>query len=89
MPLRLAVDVPHSLQPLLTLHPPAFLFPIADPIALFSYLIPEIDKLQPLFIHMVEPRLDANNEVVPYDEARASNKTFRKLFSRAYIAAGG
>lgn len=38
---------------------------------------------------MVEPRLDANNEVVPYDEQKASNKAFRKLFSGTDIAAGG
>ena len=72
-----------------TFHLPAIPVPNTDPVALFSHLIPEIDKLKPAFIHMVEPRLDANNEVVPYDEAKATNKAFKKLFSGTYITAGG
>ncbi len=62
----------------------------SDPIALFSHVISELDKKQIAYIHLIEPRASSagSDDKINQDAVDVA-KTFRKLFSRTIISAGG
>jgi N-ethylmaleimide reductase len=62
----------------------------SDPVALFSYVIDQLNTLGIAYVHMIEPRAtgaggsDAVNESAP-----CTSDLFRKRFKGAFISAGG
>jgi N-ethylmaleimide reductase len=57
----------------------------SDPKALFAYLVPKIDALQPVYIHVVEGATGGDREFgAPFDYA-----ALRRAFHGAYIANNG
>lgn len=62
----------------------------SDPIALFSYVMEELDARQIAYVHMIEPRASTAGG----SDAVAANvpctcELFRQKFSRVFISAGG
>ncbi len=62
----------------------------SDPIALFSYVIKELDKRKIGYLHLIEPRAtSAGGDDKISQEAPNTSKLFKKYFSGALISAGG
>ena len=61
----------------------------ADPYPFYNYLRRELNKFKLLYIHMVEPRIGSQMNVIEVDESDKSLKPFKKLSNAAFIAAGG
>ncbi len=62
---------------------------LADPYPLYNYLLKELNKFNLLYVHMVEPRIGKQMNVIEVDESDKSLKPFKKLSNAAFIAAGG
>jgi len=62
---------------------------LADPYPLYNYLVKELNKFNLLYVHMVEPRIGKQMNVIEVDESDKSLKPFKKLSNAAFIAAGG
>ncbi len=62
----------------------------SDPIALFTYVLKELDRRGIAYVHMIEPRAtgagggDATNEGAP-----STSALFRRAFGGTFISAGG
>lgn len=61
----------------------------SDPYPLYNYLLKELNKFNLLYVHMVEPRIGKQMNVIEVDESDKSLKPFKKLSNAAFIAAGG
>jgi len=62
---------------------------LADPYPLYNYLVKELNKFNLLYVHMVEPRIGKQMNIIEVDESDKSLKPFKKLSNAAFIAAGG
>lgn len=60
----------------------------SDPVALISYLLEELNKLNLAYVHVVEPRAGGNRDILDVDPSK-TNEPFRKIWKGAFIAAGG
>ncbi|NHF74311.1 alkene reductase [Paracoccus xiamenensis] len=56
----------------------------SDPQALYDHIVAELDKLAPVYLHVIEGATGGPRDVAPFDFA-----ALRKLFSRTYIANNG
>lgn len=62
----------------------------SDPIALFSYVLSQINHRQLAYVHMIEPRAsNAGGSDGIAADAPSTAEIFRKNFSGAFISAGG
>jgi len=62
----------------------------SDPIALFSYVISELEKRNIAYLHLIQPRAtSAGGSDNVADDAVNTAKLFRSYFSNVLIAAGG
>lgn len=61
----------------------------ADPYPLYNYLLKELNQFNLLYIHMVEPRIGKQMNVIEVDNSKKSLKPFKKLSNASFIAAGG
>ncbi|MBN3834439.1 alkene reductase [Burkholderia sp. Ac-20344] len=61
----------------------------SDPVALFTHVVKELDRLDLAYLHLIEPRIAGNSA----DESRDQNPIAARLFRQSYrgviIAAGG
>jgi N-ethylmaleimide reductase len=62
----------------------------SDPMALFSYVLKELSQRGIAYVHMIEPRATTagGSDAVKAD-APSTSALFRKLFTGAFISAGG
>lgn len=62
----------------------------SDPVALFSYVIEQLNKRGIAYIHVIEPRSTSagGSDDVAHD-LPSTSKLFRKLFKGVFISAGG
>ncbi len=60
----------------------------SDPQALFTYVVQQLDPLNLAYVHIVEPRVQAN-ETVENPDMALSTTYFRTLYRGALISAGG
>ncbi|WBU63505.1 alkene reductase [Paracoccus aerodenitrificans] len=56
----------------------------SDPQKLFDYIVAELDKLSPVYLHVIEGATGGPRDVAPFDYA-----ALRKLFRSTYIANNG
>ena len=61
----------------------------ADPYPLYNYLLTELNKFNLLYVHLVEPRVGKQMNIIDVDNSAKSLKPFKKLSNAAFIAAGG
>jgi N-ethylmaleimide reductase len=59
-----------------------------DPMALFTYVVTALDRLQLAYIHIIEPRV-AGNETVDNPDMALSTHYFRTIYHGTIISAGG
>lgn len=62
---------------------------IADPYPLYNYLVKELNKFNLLYVHMVEPRIGKQMNVIEVDESDKSLKPFKQASNATFLAAGG
>jgi len=60
----------------------------SDPVRLFSYVVQELNRLAPAYIHLVEPRVSGGGEESDF-KGESATPTLRKIFKGALISAGG
>ena len=60
----------------------------SDPLALFTYVVKEIDGLNLAYLHIVEPRV-AGNETAVDPDMTMSTHYFRTIYAGTMISAGG
>ncbi len=60
----------------------------SDPMALFTYVVQEIDRLNLAYVHIIEPRV-AGNETVENPDMALSTHYFRTIYHGTMISAGG
>jgi len=61
----------------------------SDPVALFSYVAGELNKLNLAYLHLIEPRIAGNVEDESRDQAPIAARLIRQHFKGLIIAAGG
>ncbi|MGO4378040.1 alkene reductase [Pseudoduganella sp. RAF53_2] len=61
----------------------------SDPVALFSYVAGELNKLNLAYLHLIEPRIAGNIEDENRDQAPIAARLIRQHFKGLIIAAGG
>ena len=62
----------------------------SNPLALFSYVLEQLNKRQIAYVHMIEPRAtSAGGSDTPASDAPCTAKIFRQKFSGGFISAGG
>jgi N-ethylmaleimide reductase len=62
----------------------------SDPVALFSYVLKELENRKIGYVHLIEPRAtSAGGDDKINQEAIDTSKLFRKSFSGVLISAGG
>ena len=60
----------------------------SDPLALFTYVVQEIDRLKLAYVHIIEPRV-AGNETAIDPDMTMSTHYFRTIYQGTIISAGG
>lgn len=60
------------------------IFSTSDPQPLFNYVVSEIDKLSPVYIHVIEGATGGPRDIAPFDYAE-----LRRRFRNTYIANNG
>ncbi len=62
----------------------------SDPVALFSYVLEQLNNRAIAYVHMIEPRATSagGSDAVTHD-APSTSQLFRRLFDGAFISAGG
>lgn len=61
-----------------------------DPVALFSYVLGELDKRGIAYVHVIEPRATgAGGSDAAADDAPSASALFRKSFPGVFLSAGG
>ena len=65
------------------------LWAAADPYPLYTYLVKELNKFNLLYVHMVEPRIGKQMNVIEVDESDKSLKPFKQASNATFLAAGG
>lgn len=62
----------------------------SDPLALFGYVIQQLNQRQIAYVHMIEPRATtAGGSDALSSDAPCTSELFRKQFNGAFISAGG
>lgn len=62
----------------------------SNPIALFSYVLKELNSRGIAYVHMIEPRAtSAGGSDAVAEDAPSTSRLFKKLFDGAFISAGG
>ena len=61
----------------------------SDPIALFNYVVKELDHLDLAYLHLIEPRVAGNAVDETRDQSPVAARSFRKIYKGLIIAAGG
>lgn len=61
----------------------------SDPVGLFSYVAAELAKLDPAYLHLIEPRIAGNVEDESRNPDPVAARTIRKHYAGTIIAAGG
>lgn len=61
----------------------------SDPVALFTHVVKELDKLQLAYLHLIEPRIAGNATDASRDQEPIATRTFRQIYRGVIIAAGG
>ncbi len=59
-----------------------------DPMALFTYVVQQLDRSNLAYLHIIEPRV-AGNETVANPDMTMSTHYFRTIYSGTIISAGG
>jgi N-ethylmaleimide reductase len=61
----------------------------SDPVALFSHVASELDKLGVAYLHLIEPRVNGNTVDDSRDQNPVAARLIRRHFKGSIIAAGG
>lgn len=62
----------------------------SDPVALFTYVLQELDRRQIAYVHVIEPRATgAGGGDAVNSDAPSTSQIFKKVFNGAFISAGG
>lgn len=61
----------------------------ADPYPLYNYLVKELNKFNLLYVHMVEPRVGKQMNIIDVDDSDKSLKPFKHASNATFLAAGG
>jgi N-ethylmaleimide reductase len=61
----------------------------SDPVALFTHVVKELDKLDLAYLHLIEPRIAGNAADESRDQNPIAARRFRQSYRGTIIAAGG